>query len=66
MTLKEKIQFLLDNGFSFNQLGKICECHPTSISKWMSNTEYKISKRMEDSINFHIQSFIQQLNQIWM
>lgn len=65
MTLKEKIQYLIDNGFSFNQLGKICGCHATSISKWMK-TDYNISKRMEESIEHHIQSFIKQLEDIWM
>lgn len=64
MTLKEKIQILLDNGFSYNQLAKICECHSSSISKWMT-TDYKISKRMEESIYNHIQSFIQTLAKIW-
>ena len=56
---------VLNNGFSFNQLGKICECHATSISKWIK-TDYKISKRMEESIERHIQSFIKQLEDIWM
>jgi hypothetical protein len=65
MNLKNKIQILLDNGFSYNQLGKICECHPTSISKWLQ-TDYKISKRMEESIENHIRSFIKNLYEIWM
>lgn len=64
MSLKDKIHILLENGFSYNQLGQICECHPTTISKWMT-IDYHISKRMEESIEKHIQTFIQKLAEIW-
>lgn len=65
MTLKEKIQKLIDLGFTYGQLGKICECHSSSISSWMRGAS-NISKRLEESIESHIQSFIQNLNNIWM
>lgn len=65
MTLKEKIQKLIDLGFTYGQLGKICECHSSSISGWMRGAN-NISKRLEDSIESHIKSFIQNLNNIWM
>lgn len=65
MTLKEKIQKLIDLGFTYGQLGKICECHSSSISSWMRGAS-NISKRLEDSIESHIKSFIQNLNNIWM
>lgn len=64
MNLKNKIQFMIDNGFTYGQLGKICNCHPTSISKWMRN-EHKISSRMGESIESHIKSFIQKLEEVW-
>ena len=64
MNLKNKIQFMIDNGFTYGQLGKICNCHPTSISKWMRE-EHKISERMEESIENHIKSFIQKLEEVW-
>lgn len=64
MNLREKIQFLLDNDFTFNQIGKICECHGTSISKWY-NGKSKLSKRMEESIELHIINFCKKLNQVW-
>lgn len=64
MTLKEKIQFLIDSGFTCGQLAKICGCHSTSISKWLNNTT-KISTRMEESIESHIKSFLQNINNIW-
>lgn len=64
MNLKNKIQFMIDNGFTYGQLGKICNCHSTSISKWMRN-EHKISSRMEESIESHIKSFIQKLEKVW-
>lgn len=65
MTLKEKIQKLVDLGFTYGQLGKICECHSSSISSWMRGAS-NISKRLEESIESHIKSFIQNLNNIWM
>ena len=64
MNLKNKIQFMIDNGFTYGQLGKICNCHPTSISKWMRE-EHNISNRMEESIENHIKSFIQELEKVW-
>lgn len=64
MTIKEKIQYLLDNGFNYNQIGKICECHGTSISKWINGTA-NISKRMEESINNHMRIFFQNMYNLW-
>ena len=64
MTLKEKIQKLLDLGFTCGQLGRICNCHGTTISSWIRGAS-NLSKQMEESINNHIQSFIQNLNEIW-
>ena len=55
---------MIDNGFTYGQLSKICNCHPTSISKWMRE-EHKISERMEESIENHIKSFIQKLEEVW-
>jgi len=64
MNLKEKIKYLIDYGFSYGQLAKICNCHPTSISKWI-NGENKISTRMEESIENHLKSFIENLYRVW-
>ena len=65
MTLQEKIQKMIELGYSYNQLGKICECHSTSLSKWMRG-EKNISARMEESIKSHIKSYIENLENIWM
>lgn len=65
MTLEEKIKFLLDKGFSCNQISKICDCHVTTITKWLRG-EIQISNKMKSSIENHIQSFIKELEQIWM
>lgn len=62
--MKEKIQQLLNLGFTCNQLGKICGCHGTTISSWMRGAS-NLSKQMEESINNHIKSFIKQLEEIW-
>lgn len=64
MSLKEKIQFLIDNGFTFNQIGFLCNCHGTSISKWF-NGKTNISKRMEESIEAHMKAFCIKINQVW-
>lgn len=65
MSLKEKIQKMLDMGFTCGQLGKICDCHGTTISSWLRGAS-NISKRMEESIENHIQSFMKELRNIWM
>ena len=64
MILKEKIQLLIDKGFTCGQIAKICNCHSSSISKWLNGTS-QISIRMEESIENHIKSFLDELNNIW-
>lgn len=65
MTTKEKIQRVIELGFTCGQIGKICECHGTTISSWLRGAS-NISKRMEESIESHIQAFIKKLEEIWM
>ena len=65
MTLREKIQKLIDIGFTCGQIGKICNCHSTTISSWLRGSS-NISKRMEASIESHIRTFIKELEEIWM
>lgn len=62
--MKEKIQKMLDAGFSCAQIGKICGCHGTTISSWMRGAS-NLSKQMEESIEHHIKSFIKELEKIW-
>lgn len=64
MNLKDKIKFLIDSGFTFGQLGKICECHPSSISKWVGN-KINISPKLEESIKIHIDSFLNKIIEYW-
>lgn len=64
MNLKNKIQKMIDLGFTYGQLGKICECHSSSIASWMRGAS-NISKRMEESIENHLKSFTKQLDEIW-
>lgn len=64
MTTKEKIQKLIELGFTCGQIGKICGCHGTTISSWLRGAS-NISKRMEESIDSHIKSFIKTLEEIW-
>lgn len=65
MILREKIQHMLELGFTCGQIGKICECHGTTISSWLRGSS-NISKRMEESIESHIQIFLKNLEKIWM
>ena len=65
MTLKEKIQKMIELGFTCGQLGKICGCHGTTISSWLRGAS-NLSKQMEESIENHIHSFIRQLEKLWM
>lgn len=62
MTTKDKILFLLEKGFSYGMLGKICKCHSSSISKWI-NGEINISIRLEESIENHLKTFVKELFQ---
>ena len=64
MILKDKVQFLINKGFTCGQIGKICECHSSSISKWLNGTS-QISARMEESIENHIIKFFHEINEIW-
>ena len=45
MNLQEKIQKMIDLGFTYGQLGKICECSSSVISGWMRGAT-NMSKRM--------------------
>jgi hypothetical protein len=65
MIFKEKIQKMINLGFTCGQLGKICKCHGTTISSWLRGSS-NISKRMEESMENHIKSFTNELKELWM
>lgn len=64
MTLQDKIQKMIDLGFTYGQLGKICECSSSVISSWMRGAT-NMSKRMQESIESHMDTFIKKLVEIW-
>ena len=64
MDLKNKIQQMIDLGYTYGQLGKICNCAPATIAGWMRGAT-KISSRMEESIENHINAFIEKIAEIW-
>lgn len=64
MNLKNKIQQMIELGFTYGQLGRICNCAPATIAGWMRNAT-NISKRMEESIENHINIFLKKLVAIW-
>ena len=51
-------------GFTYGQLGKICNCAPATIAGWMRGAT-NISKRMEESIESHINIFLNKLVDVW-
>ena len=64
MSLLEKVQWLIAHGFTCGQIARIVECSDTTIIKWVKN-KTKISRRMEESIEHHLSSFIKDLYDIW-
>ena len=64
MDLKNKIQQMTELGFTYGQLGKICNCAPATIAGWMRGAT-KISSRMKESIESHINAFIEKIVEIW-
>lgn len=64
MNLQEKIQKMIDLGFTYGQLGRICECSGATLSSWMRSST-NISKRMEKSIENHLKSFTEILEEMW-
>ena len=64
MDLKNKIQQMIDLGYTYGQLGRICNCAPATIAGWMRGAT-KISSRMEESIENHINAFIEKIVEIW-
>lgn len=64
MDLKDKVKCLLDYGFSYKDIGRLCECHSTVISKWLNN-QANVSKRMEQSIEVHLQSFARKMSELF-
>lgn len=64
MILKEKIQKMIELGFTYGQLGRICGCSGSALSSWARGAT-NISKRMEESIENHLKSFTKILEEIW-
>lgn len=64
MTLLEKVQWMVNQGFTCGQIARIVGCSDTTIIKWVKG-KTRISSRMEESIENHLSSFIQNLNDIW-
>lgn len=64
MNLLEKVQWMVEHGFTCGQIARIVDCSDSTIIKWVKN-KTKVSKRMEESIQNHLSSFIKDLNDIW-
>ena len=60
---KEKIQFLLDKGLSNSFIAKICNYHPSTLSKWLSG-KISVSEKLEKNINQNLLDFVEELQKI--
>ena len=63
MNAKEKIQFLLDKGLSNSFIAKICNYHPSTLSKWLSG-KISVSEKLEKNINQNLLDFVEELQKI--
>ena len=63
MDAKEKIQFLLDKGLSNSLIAKICNYHPSTLSKWRAG-KISVSEKLEKNINQSLLDFVEELQKI--
>lgn len=62
MTLKEKLQFFVDNGMSLSYIAKIMKVDLTTLSKWLHNQK-GISTKNEEKLLLVLQDIINKFQQ---
>lgn len=60
MTIKEKIEFLIEHGIKVVELAKRTNCSPTTLGRWLRG-ESNISSRLEKDLNNMIIQFVEEL-----
>lgn len=57
MTTKEKIEKLLELGYTYRWLGTICDVHHTTLSNWCKNNTQlndRLLRRIEQGLTNHL------------
>ena len=60
MTIKEKIELLVNHGVKITELARRVNCNQTTLSRWLRG-ETNLSSRLEKDLNNMILQFIQEL-----
>lgn len=60
MTVKEKVEFLINHGVKIVELAKRVECSQTTLGRWLRG-ETNLSSRLEKDLNTVIIHFIEEL-----
>ena len=63
MTLKEKLQFFVDNGMSLSYIAKIMKVDLTTLSKWLHNQK-GLSTKNKEKLYYTLQNIASQFWQI--
>lgn len=63
MTVKEKVEFLINHGVKIVELAKRVECSQTTLGRWLRG-ETNLSSRLEKDLNTVIIHFIEELEQL--
>ena len=63
MTLKQQLQFFVDNGMSLSYIAKIMEVDLTTLSKWLHNQK-GLSTKNEEKLYYTLQNIVDKFQQI--
>lgn len=63
MTVKEKVEFLVNHGVKIVELAKRVKCSQTTLGRWLRD-ETNLSSRLEKDLNTVIIQFIEELEQL--
>lgn len=61
--MKEKILKLIELGYSYRYLARICDVHHTTLSKWCNGTT-ELTQTIKNRIKKNLLSHISQINEI--
>lgn len=62
MTLKQQLQFFVDNGMSLSYIAKMMEVDLTTLSKWLHNQK-GLSTKNEEKLYYTLQKIAVQFQQ---
>lgn len=62
MTLKQQLQFFVDNGMSLSYIAKKMEVDLTTLSKWLHNQK-GLSTKNEEKLYYTLQNIVENFQQ---